>query len=272
MSLLRSRLEKAPTPWTNAHNSPRRFVGPSNRRPYRRVKARPAEPRCSLHFGLMTKRVPFIVAALGRTWTPSCCTSMRRSPRKNARMISERTRDALAKAKQRGVVLGNPNVGKMKPKPLRLAMPSSSHRRGDAGEAIREIAQGLTNCNVPTPRGGDVECDDRHARDEAAGHRQSVTEKKMLRAGEKLGNRRDSRADTPGEEKFAKSMLSFAIALGKCGHRERGVDGPGGGKAGLKSHQVPVPVIATCFPALPQWSGGRGKNLGQSRQALSVRR
>jgi DNA invertase Pin-like site-specific DNA recombinase len=32
---------------------------------------------------------------------------------KERSMISERTRDALAKAKQRRVVLGNPNVGKM---------------------------------------------------------------------------------------------------------------------------------------------------------------
>jgi DNA invertase Pin-like site-specific DNA recombinase len=32
---------------------------------------------------------------------------------KERSMISERTRDALAKAKERGVVLGNPNVGKM---------------------------------------------------------------------------------------------------------------------------------------------------------------
>jgi DNA invertase Pin-like site-specific DNA recombinase len=31
---------------------------------------------------------------------------------KERSMISERTRDALIKAKQRGVVLGNPNVGK----------------------------------------------------------------------------------------------------------------------------------------------------------------
>jgi hypothetical protein len=39
-------------------------------------------------------------------------------------MISERTRDALAKAKQRGVVLDNPNVGKMvKPRALAADPP-----------------------------------------------------------------------------------------------------------------------------------------------------
>ncbi len=78
-----------------------------------------------VHFisGLMTKRVPF----------------------------------TLAKAKQRGVVLGNPNVGKMnteaaaardaKLKPVLEAM---------RGKPYREIAEGLTSRNIPTPRGGDA--------------------------------------------------------------------------------------------------------------------
>jgi DNA invertase Pin-like site-specific DNA recombinase len=72
-------------------------------------------------------------------------------------MISERTRDALAKAKQRGVILGNPNVGKMNTeaaaardaelKPILEAMREMPYR---------EIADELTNRNIPTPRGGDV--------------------------------------------------------------------------------------------------------------------
>src|SRR4029077_13783525 len=68
-----------------------------------------------VHFisGLMTKRVPFIVAALGKNVDPFMLHIYAALAEKERSMISERTRDALAKAKQRGVVLGNPNVGKM---------------------------------------------------------------------------------------------------------------------------------------------------------------
>jgi DNA invertase Pin-like site-specific DNA recombinase len=112
-----------------------------------------------VHFisGLMTKRVPFIVAALGKNVDPFMLHIYAALAEKERSMISERTRDALAKAKQRGVVLGNPNVGKMnteaaadrdaKLKPILEAMWEMPYR---------EIALELTNRNIPTPRGGDL--------------------------------------------------------------------------------------------------------------------
>jgi DNA invertase Pin-like site-specific DNA recombinase len=112
-----------------------------------------------VHFisGLMTKRVPFIVAALRKNVDPFMLHIYAALAEKERSMISERTRDALAKAKQRGVVLGNPNVGKMnteaaaardaKLKPILEAMWELPYR---------DIAQELTDRGIKTPRGGDL--------------------------------------------------------------------------------------------------------------------
>jgi DNA invertase Pin-like site-specific DNA recombinase len=71
-----------------------------------------------VHFisGLMTKRVPFIVEALGKNVDPFMLHIYAALAEKERSMISERTKDALARAKQRAVILGNPNVGKMNTK------------------------------------------------------------------------------------------------------------------------------------------------------------
>ena len=54
------------------------------------------------------ERVPLIVAQLGRNVDPFILHIYAALAEKERAMISERTRDAFAKAKQRGVVLGNP--------------------------------------------------------------------------------------------------------------------------------------------------------------------
>ena len=112
-----------------------------------------------VHFisGLMTKRVPFIVAALGKNVDPFMLHIYAALAEKERSMISERTRDALAKAKQRGVVLGNPNVGKMNTEAAAARDAELKPILETMWELpYREIAEELTNRNIPTPRGGDL--------------------------------------------------------------------------------------------------------------------
>jgi DNA invertase Pin-like site-specific DNA recombinase len=58
--------------------------------------------------GLMVQRVPFIVAELGRDADPFMLHLYAALAEKERRLISERTKAALAAKKGRGAVLGNP--------------------------------------------------------------------------------------------------------------------------------------------------------------------
>jgi DNA invertase Pin-like site-specific DNA recombinase len=104
----------------------------------------------------MTKRVPFIVAALGKNVDPFMLHIYAALAEKERSMISERTKDALAKTKQRGVILGNPNVGKMNAEAAAARNAQLKPILETMWELpYREIAQELTNRNIPTPHGGD---------------------------------------------------------------------------------------------------------------------
>lgn len=115
--------------------------------------------------GLMVQRVPFIVADLGMNADPFMLHLFAALAEKERNVISTRTKAALAAAKARGAVLGNPrladarsaasmsNVAKASRNADSVRLHIASARKAGA-VTLREIADALNNRGIKTPRGG----------------------------------------------------------------------------------------------------------------------
>jgi DNA invertase Pin-like site-specific DNA recombinase len=110
-----------------------------------------------VHFisGLMTHRTPFIVAELGADCDPFMLHLYAALAEKERRLISQRTRDALAAKKAQGVKLGGITAGSIKNRDEAAARAEVLRpifaELGDV--SAREIARVLNERNVPTPSG-----------------------------------------------------------------------------------------------------------------------
>jgi DNA invertase Pin-like site-specific DNA recombinase len=104
--------------------------------------------------GLMSKRVPFIVTELGSQADPFLLHIYAALAEQERRLISQRTKAALARARARGVALGNPALGPAKraaaqqrAQALRPVMAELSELSATAAAAA------LNTRHVPTPTG-----------------------------------------------------------------------------------------------------------------------
>lgn len=110
--------------------------------------------------GLMAQRVPFIVAEIGVDADPFMLHLYAALAEKERALISQRTKDALARAKAKGVVLGKHGRDVLAPRnrkaAVRRAMAISDTVRAklDAGKSLRTIAAELNADGVPTAKGG----------------------------------------------------------------------------------------------------------------------
>lgn len=115
--------------------------------------------------GLMAQRVPFIVAELGRDADPFMLHLYAALAEKERRLISERTKAALAVRKANGAALGNPSdirEAGMAGRASRAASADNYARglltvlravRSEGAITLAPISNALTARKVPTVRG-----------------------------------------------------------------------------------------------------------------------
>jgi DNA invertase Pin-like site-specific DNA recombinase len=115
---------------------------------------------------LMAKKVPFIVAELGIDTDPFLLHLFAALAEKERRLISERTKAALAAKRARGELLGNrknlPNAQALGVATIReeakqraqALVPMFEELRGAGVCSLLGIADALNARGVPTPRGG----------------------------------------------------------------------------------------------------------------------
>ena len=113
----------------------------------------------------MAQRVPFLVAELGADVPPFLLHILASVAEQERRSISERTKAALAAAKARGVVLGNPRLPELSAAAnaakraeadayAAAVMPVIREAQAAGARSLRQIAAALTGRGIPTARGG----------------------------------------------------------------------------------------------------------------------
>lgn len=122
-----------------------------------------------VHFisGLMAHRVPFLVAELGPDVDPFILHLFAALAEKERKMISTRTRDALAAARARGIKLGAPKAKLAKARQKASAAKTSAADRHAANvlpiikdmrrtgvTTLRDLADALNVRGIATARGG----------------------------------------------------------------------------------------------------------------------
>ena len=115
--------------------------------------------------GLMAQKVPFIVAELGAAADPFTLHLFAALAEKERAMISARTKEGLAAAKERGVKLGNPSIADARAKAeesraagadefARSVEPVIRAIQAAGVTSLRGIARELVARKVETRRGG----------------------------------------------------------------------------------------------------------------------